>query len=39
MGGEGLTAWERMGAEQQAQYAQALEQQILSSVRTYPRYT
>ena len=28
MGGQGLTPWERMGAEQQAQYAQELEQQI-----------
>lgn len=29
MGGKGQTAWERMGDEQQAQYAAELEQQIL----------
>ena len=36
MGGEGLTAWERMGAEQQAQYAQELEQQILRQYGLIP---
>ena len=36
MGGEGLTAWERMGAEQQAQYAQELEQQILTQYGLIP---
>ena len=36
MGGEGLTAWERMGANEQAQYAQALEQQILSQYGIIP---
>ena len=36
MGGQGLTAWERMGAEQQAQYAQQLEQQILSKYGIVP---
>ena len=36
MGGEGLTAWERMGAEQQTQYAQQLEQQILSQYGLIP---
>nr|BDD47540.1 hypothetical protein 112 [Pelagibacteraceae bacterium] len=36
MGGQGLTAWERMGAEQQAQYAQQLEQQILSQYGIIP---
>ena len=30
MGGRGETAWERMGSQQQAQYAQQLEQQILA---------
>lgn len=30
MGGQGQTAWERMGANQQAQYARQLEQQILA---------
>ena len=30
MGGQGQTAWERMGAQQQAEYAQQLEQQILA---------
>lgn len=36
MGGQGLTAWERMGAEQQAQYAQQLEQQILTQYGLIP---
>jgi hypothetical protein len=36
MGGEGLTPWERMGAEQQAQYAQELEQQILTQYGLIP---
>jgi hypothetical protein len=36
MGGEGLTAWERMGAQEQAQYAQQLEQQILSQYGLIP---
>ena len=36
MGGQGLTAWERMGAEQQAEYAQQLEQQILSQYGLIP---
>jgi hypothetical protein len=36
MGGEGLTAWERMGAEQQAQYAKELEQQILTQYGLLP---
>ena len=36
MGGEGLTAWERMGADQQAQYAQELEQQILAQYGIIP---
>ena len=36
IGGEGLTAWERMGANEQAQYAQALEQQILSQYGIIP---
>ena len=36
MGGEGLTPWERMGAEQQAEYAQQLEQQILSQYGIIP---
>jgi hypothetical protein len=36
MGGEGLTAWERMGAEQQSQYAQELEQQILAQYGLLP---
>ena len=36
MGGEGLTPWERMGAEQQAQYAQELEQQILRQYGLIP---
>ena len=36
MGGEGLTAWERMGAEQQADYAQQLEQQILAQYGLIP---
>lgn len=36
MGGQGQTAWERMGAQQQAQYAQQLEQQILSQYGVIP---
>lgn len=36
MGGEGLTPWERMGAEQQAQYAQELEEQILRQYGIIP---
>ena len=36
MGGQGLTAWERMGAEQQAQYAQQLENQILAQYGIVP---
>ena len=36
MGGEGLTPWERMGAEQQAQYAQDLEQQIMAQYGLIP---
>ena len=36
MGGQGQTAWERMGAEQQAQYAQQLEQQILAQYGLLP---
>ena len=36
MGGQGLTAWERMGAEQQAQYAQQLENQILAQYGLVP---
>ena len=36
MGGEGLTAWERMGAEQQEQYAKELEQQILAKYGLIP---
>lgn len=36
MGGQGLTAFERMGAEQQAQYAQQLEQQILAQYGLIP---
>lgn len=36
MGGQGLTAWERMGAEQQAQYAQQLENQILAQYGIIP---
>ena len=36
MGGQGQTAWERMGAQQQAQYAQQLEQQILSQYGLIP---
>lgn len=35
-GGQGLTAWERMGAEQQAQYAQQLENQILAQYGLVP---
>ena len=36
MGGQGLTAFERMGAEQQAAYAQQLEQQILTQYGLIP---
>ena len=36
MGGQGQTAWERMGAQQQEQYAQQLEQQILSQYGLIP---
>ena len=36
MGGRGQTSWERMGAEQQAQYAQQLEQQILAQYGLIP---
>jgi len=36
MGGEGLTPWERMGAEQQAEYAQQLEQQIMAQYGLIP---
>ena len=36
MGGQGQTAWERMGAQQQSQYAQQLEQQILSQYGLIP---
>ena len=36
MGGEGLTAWERMGAEQQAQFAADLKQQILTQYGIIP---
>jgi hypothetical protein len=36
MGGEGLTPWERMGAEEQAQYAQQLEQQIMAQYGIIP---
>ena len=36
MGGEGQTAWERMGAQQQAEYAQQLEQQILAQYGIIP---
>ena len=36
MGGQGQTAWERMGAQQQAQYAQQLEQQILAQYGLIP---
>jgi len=36
MGGQGLNAWERMSAEQQAQYAQQLEQQIMSQYGIIP---
>ncbi len=36
MGGQGLTAWERMGAEQQAQFAQDLEQQIMAQYGIIP---
>jgi hypothetical protein len=36
MGGQGLTAWERMSAEQQSQYAQQLEQQLLAQYGIIP---
>ena len=36
MGGEGLTPWERMSAEQQAQFAQQLEQQIMAQYGIIP---
>jgi len=36
MGGQGLTAWERMGAEQQAQYAEQLKQQLLDQYGIIP---
>ncbi len=36
MGGEGLTPWERMNAEQQAQFAADLEQQILTQYGIIP---
>jgi len=36
MGGQGQTAWERMGAQQQAQYAQQLEQQLLAQYGLIP---
>ena len=36
MGGQGQTAWERMGAEQQALYSQQLEQQILAQYGILP---
>lgn len=36
MGGQGLTAYERMGAEQQEQYAQQLKQQILAQYGLIP---
>ena len=36
MGGEGLTPWERMGAEQQTEYAQQLEQQIMAQYGIIP---
>ena len=36
MGGQGLTAFERMGAEQQALYARQLEQQILAQYGIIP---
>lgn len=36
MGGEGLTPWERMGAEEQAVFAQQLEQQIMAQYGIIP---
>ena len=36
MGGKGQTAWERMGDQQQAEYAADLEQQILSQYGIIP---
>ena len=36
MGGEGLTAWERMTSQQQGQYAQQLENQILAQYGLLP---
>lgn len=36
MGGQGRTAWERMSAEQQAQYAEELEQQIMAQYGIIP---
>lgn len=36
MGGEGQTAWERMSAEQQEQFAQQLKQQILTQYGIIP---
>jgi len=36
MGGQGQTAWERMGTQQQSEYAQQLEQQILSQYGLLP---
>lgn len=36
MGGQGQTAWERMGQAQQADYAQQLEQQILAQYGIIP---
>ena len=36
MGGEGQTAWERMSSEQQAQFAQELEQRILTQYGLIP---
>jgi len=36
MGGYGETPWERMGAQQQAEYAQQLEQQILAQYGLLP---
>ena len=36
MGGQGRTAWERMGDQQQSEYAQELEQQILAQYGLLP---
>ena len=36
MGGEGLTAWERMGAKEQQKFAENLEQQILAQYGLVP---